>query len=545
MRLTDKRSQIYLNELITGSTAVKKLDRNVQTPTDEQPEGNPQEFALRQFNLDKLLKDNSFTGLTNSEHGVGFVKDFENFCLENKILQRGEKILLGVSAGSDSIAMLLCFCAIRIKYALNILAVHVNYHLRGGESDEDAVHIKTLCEKKNVLLQIVDKKSQNESEDSLRRIRHRVFRRIAFENKIKTIALAHNKNDQVETVLMNFLRGAFFKGLGGIRPKTKRGRKLILTHPMLTFYKKQINEFLDDQNTTWREDISNYNPKYSRNYLRNELIPQIRENLNQNIDQQLVRTSKLFEENDKFWEKSASIKSKRYLIKGLSTEGISYFPVHKLLNEPTILRFYFFKRIFTQMTQTGKDFYYGNFMEIENILHSNGSKRVQLPHEIVVVKEYNHLIFEANKDFVQDNKPTEPFVIPRPLRFFTYDNARISMIKKRLLPADFEDDKNTAYFDFKAIEFPIIVRHYYPGDTFEPIGMSYRSKKIKKFFIDEKIPRFERNKVLIFSDAKKVIWIAGYRLAEGVVASSKSKSILKIKVEQIEQSRSVSRKNRG
>ena len=542
MKLTDKTAQIYLNELITVSP-IKKEPNKTDGLKDLKKNTNKNSDKVKQYNLDKLLKDRSFTGIVNNETGIKFVKKFENFCKSKLLLDKREKILLGVSAGSDSLSMLQSFFSIKEKYKLKLLAAHVNYKQRGEDSNEDFLHVKKFCEERNILFISNNYTKKSSSEDSFRIFRYDFFEKIAKKNKIETIAVAHNKNDLSETVLLKFLRGAAFKGLSGINPLIKKSKRLKIIHPMLNFTKREINDFLKSQNIPWREDKSNKDTKYLRNYIRLELIPLIKERINPQIDENLIKTSKIFNENDIYWEKLSKTKYKRILIKGSSDEKHLVFKISKLLLEPSILRFYIYKKIFSELTKSTCDIYYGNFLEIENVLESDGSKMVQLPHKILVIKEYGILKFQMEQGV--EKTLSKPFIINKPLKIFIYDGYRISMIKKKLLPEDYDSDKNIAYFDMDKLIFPLILRHYFPGDIFSPLGMGKKSKKIKKFFIDEKISKFERKRILIFTDSKKIVWIANYRFAEDCLATKESKSILRVKIEKIEHSRSASRINRG
>ncbi|MCD4817873.1 MAG: tRNA lysidine(34) synthetase TilS [Candidatus Cloacimonetes bacterium] len=457
-----------------------------------------------------------------------FIEEVESFCKEHNLFKKGDKILIGFSGGADSTALLLAFSYLRTKYHLSLLVAHVNYNLRGEDSIADENFVKEICFAHNISLVIKNVKLENLSnmENTAREIRMDYFSTLTELYKVNRIALGHNKEDQAETILFRLIRGAVFNGLKGILPKN---RKII--HPLLGVNRFKIVDFLKSENSSWQTDKSNLNNDYSRNKIRNHIIPWIEEHLNSKVVEKLYNTSVIFRETDSILNDLA----KRKLFKSIlrkHKDGIKLSLI-EILKTRSVLRFYIFRDVYRQICGTEKDFYQTQFIEIESILKTSGSKQIMLPHNIIVIKEYDSLIFIKKGSLISvdiDYKRELTSIRSR----FSFENYRINMKKIKKLPTkrhQFEN-KEEAFLDLDKIKFPFTLRHRKDGDKFIPLGMNH-SKKLKDFFIDEKVPKFERDNVIIFTDNEKIIWVGGMRIDNRVAISNKTKNILKIRIDEI------------
>ncbi len=457
-----------------------------------------------------------------------FYERFERFALDHKLFKNGEKVLIGFSGGADSTALLLALWHLKSRFGLSLLAAHINYNLRGQDSLEDEKFVKEFCFQRNISLVIknVKIKSASNLENNARNIRFRYFNKLKRSYNVSKIALGHNREDQAETMIYRMFRGSGYTGIKGILPKNGN-----TVHPLLCFSKADIIEYLQTENVSWREDLSNQENTFTRNKIRNEMIPWIQENLNPKVINKLYNAAALFSDTDEILRELAKRRLLNAQIKH-SKNGYK-FSLKIIKKMRPVLRFYLYREIYKKFNNKEKDFYHSNFEEIEAILDADGSKRVDLPHNVFVFKEYNELIFTDRDKSTEINVDNKKEISGLRIRS-TFEDYRIIMKKLKILPPKryLYEDKNTIYLDMDKTSFPFIIRHRQPGDKFFPLGMKH-AKKLKDFFIDEKVPKFERDKVLIFCDSEKILWVAGYRIDNRINVSSKTKNILRIKIEKM------------
>ena len=457
-----------------------------------------------------------------------FLEKFEKFFRQEGLIENGDKILVGFSGGADSTALLLCLSHLKSKYNISILAAHINYNLRGDDSVADENFVKDFCFRRNISLVIKNVKSKitGNLENEARKIRMKYFRDLQQLYKIDKIALGHQKNDQTETVLFRLIRGSGLTGLKGISPRNK-----MVIHPLLPFSKKEIKSFLNAENVIWREDKSNLDNNFSRNIIRNELLPWIRKKMNPKIDEKIFHLSEIFSETDKILEATAKRRLNNCLLK--HSKEMYQLSLKNILKTPKVVRFYIYRQIFEELSGGKENFYHGDYLSIESILNSEGGKKIDLPHQLIVQKIYQKLIF-GHADELENLRISEPKLIPTIRNRIVFDDYRISMKKLKKLPHSHYpfEDKNIVYLDFDEIVFPLIFRHRRNGDKFFPFGMN-KQKKLKDFFIDEKISKFDRDRILILSDKEKILWIGGMRIDNRVGITDKTNNILMVKIEKI------------
>jgi len=459
-----------------------------------------------------------------------FLRKFEEFVFDKGLLKNGDKILVGYSGGADSTALLTALWQLKSHYKLNLLAVHINYNLRAEESQQDEEFVKQFCFHRNISLVVenCDLESSSGVENNAREIRFKFFRKVAKLYKMNKIALGHNRKDQAETILFRLFRGSGYTGLKGIEPQSGK-----IIHPILPFSRNELTSYLKQQGISWREDSTNQENTYTRNKLRNIMLPWIEDNLNLDIVNKLYKTANIFAETDQIMKQLATRRLNKATIKNKNDRLV--LSVDTLQKTLSALRYYIYRLAFQQFTNTDKDFYTTNYEEIEAILHSDGSKRIDLPHSIVVLKEYDQLIF-GHKKILNNKDRNNTKTIDKIRNRLTFEDYRIIMKKLKKLPNSkyIFEDKYTAYLDLDKLEFPLIIRHRKPGDRFQPLGMTH-SKKLKDFFIDEKVPKFERDKVLLLGDCNNIFWVCGLRIDERAAIKPETENILKIKIEKISQ----------
>ena len=260
-------------------------------------------------------------------------------------------------------------------------------------------------------------------------------------------------------------------------------------------------------------------------------MPYVFENINPKFVEKMINTSRIYRETEQVMSDYVNRRLAKITMENDTDKYV--ISLKKITQFLPTIRFYFYKKIYTELTGFYRDFYQYHFEEIEKILFSMGSKIKSFPNNLTVIKEYNKLIFQKTSSIKipdMDNIRKIDKIRAR----FKFEDYRISLKKlKNIIRKRYVfEDKNNVYMDFDKIKFPITLRHRKAGDKFVPLGMKH-PKKLKDFFIDEKIPKFERDKLLIIEDAEKIIWIAGYRIDSRVALTESTKNILNIKLDRV------------
>ncbi len=452
-----------------------------------------------------------------------FIEKFEKFALTHRLFKEGDTLLVGFSGGSDSTALILVLHYLIAKYRFKLMAAHVNYHLRGEESNADAEFVKQFCFERNIGVLIKDAPIEASAgvEALARNIRFDFFQQTAKNYGAKAIVLGHNKGDQAETVIFRIARGTGFTGLKGILPRSGN-----IIHPLLSFSRHEIDAFLMNYGIIYRTDSSNASNEYTRNKIRNHLIPWIEDNLNPRIVDKLASNAAIFYEMEQILQHMTESRIKSYQYS--HDEDSIDLSIKKIIHLFSVQRFYIYRFAYVLVHGDEADFYANHAAEIDKIIRAKSSKYIRLSNNVYVRKEYDHLIFYRQQEEIDVHNQLE---LPSVRGKFKFENHLVSMKKIKKLPgADAYQDAGTIYLDYDKIIFPLIIRHRQAGDKFIPFGMQ-KQKKLKDFFIDEKVSLFDRNGVLVFADSEKIIWIAGYRADNRACVVDDTKQILKISIE--------------
>jgi tRNA(Ile)-lysidine synthase len=289
------------------------------------------------------------------------IKKIQNTIFENSLFERDAKIVLGISGGPDSSALLDIFCKLKPKYNLELLVAHVNYNLRGADSKKDAAFVVGLAKKYNLPIITLDSrvKEKNNLEEKLRDIRYAFFERIRKEHDFELIAVAHNLDDQAETVLMRLIRGSGMLGLSSMQFKNDT-----LIRPLLDTTRKDIIAYLKDAKLSYRIDKTNAQSIFLRNKIRNKLLPYIEKEYNPKIKQILANTASTLSEDYLALEevvKQALDKNKILSVK-------------KILTLPRAIQKRVLEKTLTQKNCKNKSASFSQINEILKALHSTKGK---------------------------------------------------------------------------------------------------------------------------------------------------------------------------
>ena len=306
------------------------------------------------------------------------VKKVQNTIFQHKIFERGSKLVLGISGGPDSTCLLSILGKLQKKYDLELIIAHVNYGLRGRDSDGDEEFVRELAKKYGVKIFVLGSKVKpwkllprfnlgtTPSENDLRNIRYAFFERTRYENNFDLIAVAHNQDDQVETYLMRIIRGAGLQGLSAMR---YRNEKII--RPLLNIPRAEIERYLRENKLKYRIDKTNLESKYLRNKIRNKLIPYLEKNFNPQIKKTIFSSVETIGEDLEYISQAANrayAKNKDLSIK-------------KILDLPPAIQKRVILHAISEKKSSLQDVEAAHVREIMKIITSNKNKR-----QVVVFK---------------------------------------------------------------------------------------------------------------------------------------------------------------
>lgn len=440
------------------------------------------------------------------------------------MLQHGDSVLVGLSGGPDSVCLLRLLCGLREELALTLQAVYVNHNLRPDEVPQEISFCEKTCRELNVtfVLKSVDVAGQQKQQglsrqEAGRDLRYRAFDEAAAELGASKIALAHNADDQAETIFMRLIRGSGPKGLGGIPPI--RGK---IIRPLIETERSVIEQYLVNEEITCVLDSSNLKQDYLRNRFRLSLMPELKK-INPNLLHTVRTTAAILQEEERYLEIIVT-RTLMKLISRKTPHRIELFlsPLERL--ETVILR-----RVLRRAIDGTEGLRGIGFLHIEDIIHllKNGrpGDRIYLPKGMRVIREYALLTITSE----------EPVRIAeyllRPGEELAVVGAgvviRASLEDGQHVPEDPGDGKSSVLLDADNVTFPLTVRARRCGDFFYPHGFG-KKKKLQDYLVDEKVPRDEREQIPVLLSGSDIVWIAGYRSDERFRPSADTKKYLRL-----------------
>lgn len=435
---------------------------------------------------------------------------FKSYIQREQLFPANSKLLVAVSGGLDSVV--LTECCIQAGY--DIILAHCNFQLRGAESERDERFVRDLASKynKTVLVERFDTETYaTEKKISVqvaaRELRYNWFFSLLSFGKADHILTAHHRDDNIETLLMNFFKGTGIAGLRGILPKQGK-----LVRPLLFASRADLQSYAEAKSLQWVEDSSNASDKYSRNYLRHRLIPVLQEiypQVSENLADNILR----FRDIESLYHQAVNMQTKKLLeVKGNEV----HIPVLKLAKaEPLNTILYEIIKDY--------DFSPAQVSEVTALLTSETGKYVQSSsHRIIrnrkwliiaplVAEDAQHILIESTGTV----------------------NFREGVLRlKESATADLtlSADPRMAVFDAKHIRCPFILRPWKKGDYFYPLGMQ-KKKKVARFLIDQKLSATAKEKVWVLEMNKKIIWVVGMRIDDRFKVTASTKNILKLTLE--------------
>ena len=435
------------------------------------------------------------------------LQKFQNHLLHNFQFLNGKKILLATSGGKDSMVMVHLFQ--QLDYEIGI--AHCNFQLREMESFEDQNFVNEYASANDIPVFITQFDTKAFAEDykvstqvAARELRYNWFYELLETEKFDYILTAHHADDNLETFLINLSRGTGLEGLTGIPEQNDR-----VIRPLLAFSQKEMEEYAKLNNIKWREDSSNASDKYLRNKIRHHLVPMLKE-LNPNFLSSFHKTQTYLQEAQVMVE-DASIMIYQQVAK--QEDDTIYFDLKKLKKLPNYKSY---------LHQWLKEFGFSAWEDIYDLVESQSGKYVFSP-EYRLLKDRDSLIVSPI-NFV--NEKEEYFIDENQKEVNIPLNLSFSKV------ADISLTTNSAIFvDADKLQFPLVLRHWNDGDSFQPFGMNGKSKKVSKLFKDEKLSSIEKENSWLLCSNDTIVWIINARQDDRFRIDNTTKNILKIQLE--------------
>ena len=426
--------------------------------------------------------------------------NFLHYIYEHKLFDTKSKILLAISGGIDSV----CLADLLIRSGYNVEFAHCNFKLREEESDKDEIFVSDLANKYKIPFHHISfdtnhyaLSNKRSIQMAARELRYEWFEKVRREISADYIAIAHNQNDNIETFFINLINGTGIKGLRAIQNKNN-----FIVRPLMFANRNQIEEYVNLRSLNFREDSSNKSKKYQRNKVRHELIPLLKQ-INPSIENTIADEIEIIKNTYSIFKEQAE-----RVVKEISCQTVDGIKISKkklIKLEP----------IETYLYEILNVFGFTDLKSIKKSILSNPGKqffskshRLLIDREFVFVEKIEDNFFK----YILIDESTLILSSPLNISFKISTNDQMDKIK------------DTAYFDYEKLVFPLVIRKWKSGDKFIPSGMK-GFKKLSDFFIDNKINRFLKEKTLLLCSNDDIIWVIGLRIDERYKATSKTKKM--------------------
>jgi tRNA(Ile)-lysidine synthase len=465
------------------------------------------------------------------------------------LVRQGEVVLCAVSGGPDSVVMLHALKEINeIQQAdWKLHVAHINHGLRGKAAAEDQDFVRELAEKlgmpfhtTNIDVKKIREKKKLSMEEAGRNVRHQWLEETALKIKAQKIALAHNLDDQSETIMHRIIRGTGLRGLKGMAPIRLLSRKhdLFLVRPMLEVERFEIETFLQERGHASKTDLSNLDTSITRNRIRHKLLPMIEEDFNPRVKMALV---KLGQTASSFYLLLREIAGEVYEnTKMLSGSDEVCFNAEAFEKLPPAIQTLLIDRAVKTLVGTLPHLNFEHYLEVISLCGSGGySKTIRLPKGLEARRESYIL-----KIYWPKEVPPPPKISKIPLKV-----PGTTVIKKLNLKIDTQiqegrvvgmkeyvrnKDYTEEIVDYEKVQGKLSIRLRRKGDHFTPLG-GRGSCKLKKFFIDHKVPQPLRDRIPILADDDRIVWVVGYRIDNSVKITEDTLKVLKLRVSRLEE----------
>lgn len=450
---------------------------------------------------------------------------------QNRLFDNCNVVITGLSGGPDSVCLLYMLSEMSHKFGFEVRAVHVHHGIRGEEADRDMNLCKELCDKLGVPINIyrydVPVYASEHSltcEEAGRILRYESFAAEADKTGESTehvkVAVAHHMNDQAETVLFNLVRGSGLKGMGGIRPARDQ-----IIRPLLCLERQEIIDYLDSNNISYCIDSTNESVEYTRNKLRNIVIPYLQDNINNGAVRNIASMA---EKADEAMDYIAGITDEktRAFTKG-DSNGLLI--LEEICNEHVFMRKEIMKKCIGYVRGSLKDVTENNICDVNGLFTMQTGRQLDIGGGLIARRTYEGVVISRK---AVTNCERSAIDVKVPSVVYPWDSSRAFRftLKNTEENEKFSNQIYTKTFDYDKIKFGLQLRTRMPKDYIQ-IDDEGHTKKIKEFFIENKIPQTERNSVVLLADGHHIVWIVGYRISSAYKIDANTTKVLTVEFE--------------
>ena len=471
-----------------------------------------------------------------------------HYAKKNNMIEQGDRIVVGVSGGADSVCLLYVLRELCKEIPGTLIAVHINHGIRGKEADRDEQFVRELCQSMGILFRsyafevkkLAKEKGLTE-EEAGRNVRYEAFLEECKLQKCNKIAVAHNKNDNAETVLFHLFRGTGMKGLSGIEPTRifpSEFDDITVIRPLLCIERKEIEEYLGKIGISYQTDSTNLTEEYSRNKIRNKILAYAVEEINSGAVSNINETAVKLREALEYIDYNVML---RYQALVRQEKETFYITVRDLLKEPAVIQKGILRKIMENLAGNLKDLEAKHVEAVLSLCEKQVGRYVHLPYRMLAEREYEEVkIFQtmgaAGEGLVKDTRKPITVIVP--------GRTLIPGIRKILETKIVKYEKNEPipksscmkWFDYDKIENVVEIRNRREGDYIQINSLGGR-KKLKDYFIDCKVPQKRRDSQMLITDGSHVMWIpeVGERISERYKVEEATTNVLLMKMIDLEE----------
>ncbi|NQU16620.1 MAG: tRNA lysidine(34) synthetase TilS [Candidatus Saganbacteria bacterium] len=451
---------------------------------------------------------------------------------EYKMIAPKDIIIVGLSGGADSVALLYLLNEYKNELDITLYVAHLNHLLR-HDAGIDQNFVENICKNLGItcFTEAIDvaayaEKNKLNLENAARKLRYNFYYRTASKVGANKISLGHTADDNVETFLMHLLRGAGLKGLSGIPPL--RGN---IIRPLIKIWRRDIEKFTASLKVVPRIDHTNYESKYLRNRVRLKLIPQLKI-YNLNIKQILLQTILLLTEDAQFLEtrvkealKEVTITEKEYQIE---------LDISRLRALEAPVQGHLIRAAIEKLKGNLSELAFSHIHDISKNLSSTEGWELHLPDKIFAIGNRNKLLISKEKPPAPTKKSFHyKMSVPGQVIIEETNTIITASLHEDINKDEIEGSSNTTVFvDFEEVGRELIIRSRRNGDRFYPLGMK-GAKKLQDFFVDNKVPKEERDIIPVIESQGRIIWVAGQRIDERVKVDKKTDKAVRLTLQKL------------
>ena len=461
------------------------------------------------------------------------VEEVLQYMTQYHMVEPGDVVITGVSGGADSVCLLLVLQKLAAELSISIEAVHINHGIR-TEAARDAEFVRRLCEDRGIPFHLVcadvetqAKQEKMSTEEMGRKIRYEAFRQILGERKGR-IAVAHNSNDRAETMLFHLFRGTGLAGVCGIRPVQGE-----IIRPLLFLERKEIEQWLQEQEISFCTDATNLGDDYTRNRIRHHILSYAEAEIVHGATANMNRAAKQLQEADEYVMRQTLAAVKRCCVFTEHPKAASVKLSLLQKEDPFIQKRLLFYTV-CEIAGRKKDITEAHIQSIYKLLQGTGSKECMLPYQVHVYKQYEWVKIEkseAERGISQAKYmelPEFPVDIPSVM-----DVPGLGRVEFRTFPCEksqiIPQKTYTKWFDYDKITKIMCLRPRQAGD-YLTVNQQMGRKSLQDYFVDQKIPKENRNSLYVLAMDHHVVWVPGLRISEYFKITEQTEHVLQVKV---------------